>query len=129
MDISFYMDMSPITVQPKSTVLRLYSIFRGLGLRHLIVVDTEFCVAGIVTRNELTEHAFDDAGEKIDRMYEMQKKMSNGHGACAYLFAASKTRPNPRASLRVSSPVATLCHTRPLLAEFWPLFVCAEAST
>jgi Mg/Co/Ni transporter MgtE len=80
LDVSFYMDMSPITVQPRSTVLRLYGIFRGLGLRHLVVVDTEFCVAGIVTRNELTEHAFDEAGEKVDRMYEMQKNLREGHG-------------------------------------------------
>ena len=72
------MDMSPITVQPKSTVLRLYSIFRGLGLRHLVVVDTEFCVAGIVTRNELTEHAFDDAGKKIDEFHDMQNKRVHG---------------------------------------------------
>eukprot|EP00038_Savillea_parva_P001702 m.106605 g.106605 ORF g.106605 m.106605 type:complete len:897 (-) comp10595_c0_seq2:30-2720(-) len=88
-DISLYMDKSPITLQPESTVMRLYSIFRGLGLRHLVVVDKEYCVAGIITRHELTEHKFEHAGEDIDlrqlddykRVEELEGGLSNGRAA------------------------------------------------
>ena len=37
------------------TVLRTYTMFRVLGLRHLTVVDSQFQVTGMVTRKDLMQ--------------------------------------------------------------------------
>eukprot|EP00040_Diaphanoeca_grandis_P030627 m.181449 g.181449 ORF g.181449 m.181449 type:complete len:832 (+) comp32066_c0_seq2:159-2654(+) len=55
-DFGFYMNLTPYTVQPRAQLGRAYVMFRGLGLRHLVVVDDENCVVGVITRKELTEH-------------------------------------------------------------------------
>ena len=47
-------------IQQHATLSRTFRLFRGLGLRHLCVVDDQFVVVGIITRHELTEHHFDD---------------------------------------------------------------------
>ena len=38
-DISPYMNPDPLTVQPGCSMARVYSLFRGVGLRHLCVVN------------------------------------------------------------------------------------------
>eukprot|EP00898_Chlorokybus_atmophyticus_P002860 jgi/Chlat1/3575/Chrsp234S03565 len=52
-DIGPYMHISPVTVHPVVSAVRVYSLFRGLGLRHLAVVDLDNKVVGIITRKDL----------------------------------------------------------------------------
>ena len=48
-----YADRSPITVFPHTTVARAYSIFRKLGLRHLVIIERNGRACGMITRKDL----------------------------------------------------------------------------
>ncbi|EDV56287.1 uncharacterized protein Dere_GG20318 [Drosophila erecta] len=49
-DLSMFMNPSPIRVNPHDSVPRIFQIFRALGLRHLLVINNENRIAGIITR-------------------------------------------------------------------------------
>ncbi|KAJ3125061.1 hypothetical protein HK098_000618 [Nowakowskiella sp. JEL0407] len=48
-----HMDLSPLTIQSQVSVAKAYSLFRRMGLRHLLVVNGENQVIGIITRRDL----------------------------------------------------------------------------
>ena len=50
LDLTPYYNPTPYTVQEKMGFVRAYSLFRRLGLRHLIVTDRINNVKGILTR-------------------------------------------------------------------------------
>ncbi|XP_063223431.1 H(+)/Cl(-) exchange transporter 7 [Bacillus rossius redtenbacheri] len=52
-DLRPYMNQSPYTVQHSASMPRVFRLFRGLGLRHLTVVNDCHEVVGIVTRKDL----------------------------------------------------------------------------
>eukprot|EP00601_Ochromonadales_sp_CCMP2298_P023979 CAMPEP_0173277300 /NCGR_PEP_ID=MMETSP1143-20121109/4001_1 /TAXON_ID=483371 /ORGANISM="non described non described, Strain CCMP2298" /LENGTH=834 /DNA_ID=CAMNT_0014214371 /DNA_START=134 /DNA_END=2635 /DNA_ORIENTATION=+ len=56
LDIRPYMDTSPYAINASSSIQRCYRFFRTMGLRHLVVLDGDHRVAGIVTRKDITEH-------------------------------------------------------------------------
>ena len=49
------MDTAPYTIHESSSVQRCYRFFRTMGLRHLVVLNSNHCVTGIITRQDLTE--------------------------------------------------------------------------
>lgn len=53
LDVSDYMDNSPLTVRCGFPVSKVYTLFRSLGLRHLICVDDSARACGMITRKEL----------------------------------------------------------------------------
>eukprot|EP00041_Stephanoeca_diplocostata_P017926 m.370729 g.370729 ORF g.370729 m.370729 type:complete len:359 (-) comp20861_c0_seq24:386-1462(-) len=65
-DVSHYMNLDPLTVTPTTTLNRCYVLFRGLGLRHVPVLDSSHRVVGLITRKELTEHTIHEAGAALD---------------------------------------------------------------
>eukprot|EP00052_Salpingoeca_macrocollata_P034116 m.10539 g.10539 ORF g.10539 m.10539 type:complete len:788 (-) comp5968_c0_seq1:27-2390(-) len=72
MDVSPYMNTNPYTLTQSCSLSRCYVLFRGLGLRHIPVLDGKEIV-GYVTRKELTvfkvhelEHQFDGHGDHGD---------------------------------------------------------------
>jgi chloride channel 7 len=52
-DLRSYMNPATITVSPKCPIGRCYTLFRGMGIRHLPVVDDSNRVLGMITRKEL----------------------------------------------------------------------------
>jgi len=56
LDIRPYMDTSPYAINASSSIQRCYRFFRTMGLRHLVVLDGDHQVAGIITRKDITEH-------------------------------------------------------------------------
>jgi chloride channel 7 len=50
------MDTAPYTINASASVQRCYRFFRTMGLRHLIVLDNDHRVTGIITRKDITEH-------------------------------------------------------------------------
>eukprot|EP00656_Telonema_subtile_P013816 TRINITY_DN17024_c0_g1_i8.p1 TRINITY_DN17024_c0_g1~~TRINITY_DN17024_c0_g1_i8.p1 ORF type:complete len:337 (-),score=80.40 TRINITY_DN17024_c0_g1_i8:121-1131(-) len=52
-DLRSFMNPVPLAVQEVCPVTRVFRVFRGLGLRHLVVVDVQNHVMGMITRAEL----------------------------------------------------------------------------
>lgn len=50
------MDTAPYTINASASVQRCYRFFRTMGLRHLVVLDNDHRVTGIITRKDITEH-------------------------------------------------------------------------
>jgi chloride channel 7 len=57
-DLTQYVDQHPLTVHNNFPLVKVYTLFRSLGLRHLCVLDSDNKVQGILTRKELMT-AFD----------------------------------------------------------------------
>ncbi|KAG9396871.1 Chloride channel, voltage gated [Carpediemonas membranifera] len=55
MDIQPFMDPSPHTVRTQTPVIRVFTLLRGLGLRHILVVSDDGTLVGIVSRKDLVE--------------------------------------------------------------------------
>ena len=49
------MNESPLTVDAHCPLPRVWTLFRTMGLRHLVVLDHDHCVVGIITRQDLLE--------------------------------------------------------------------------
>ncbi|ORZ30967.1 chloride channel [Catenaria anguillulae PL171] len=53
-DVENQMNRSPCTVHPETSASKAYTLFRSLGLRHLIVVSKTNKVVGILTRTDFS---------------------------------------------------------------------------
>ncbi|XP_047213764.1 H(+)/Cl(-) exchange transporter 7-like [Girardinichthys multiradiatus] len=56
MDLTEFMNPTPYTVPLETSLPRVFKLFRALGLRHLVVVDDENRVVGLVTRKDLARY-------------------------------------------------------------------------
>uniref|UniRef100_A0A672S4E3 Chloride channel protein n=1 Tax=Sinocyclocheilus grahami TaxID=75366 RepID=A0A672S4E3_SINGR len=56
MDLTEFMNPTPYTVPQETSLPRVFKLFRALGLRHLVVVDNENGVVGLVTRKDLARY-------------------------------------------------------------------------
>jgi chloride channel 7 len=56
LDVRAHMDVSPHTLNEHTSIHRCYTNFRGLGLRHVVIIDGELRVTGMITRTEMNEH-------------------------------------------------------------------------
>lgn len=56
LDVRPYMDTAPYTINSSASLQRCYRFFRTMGLRHLVVLDEDHRVVGIITRKDITEH-------------------------------------------------------------------------
>ena len=85
-DFGPYLHLSPFTVQSYTPIYRVYTLFRGLGLRHLIVLNSnnEKYIDGIITANNLNEAKLEHA---VNKLYGKIKnsQMSNQDYICRRL--------------------------------------------
>uniref|UniRef100_A0A0A9WGN6 H(+)/Cl(-) exchange transporter 7 n=2 Tax=Lygus hesperus TaxID=30085 RepID=A0A0A9WGN6_LYGHE len=56
LDLRPYMNPSPYTVKLDASLPRIFRLFRGLGLRHIVVVNEVNEVVGMVTRKDLARY-------------------------------------------------------------------------
>lgn len=56
LDLRPYMNLSPYSVTENANLPRIFRLFRGLGLRHLVIVDGNNRVVGIVTRIDIAKY-------------------------------------------------------------------------
>eukprot|EP00040_Diaphanoeca_grandis_P011523 m.59128 g.59128 ORF g.59128 m.59128 type:complete len:811 (-) comp22664_c0_seq1:87-2519(-) len=70
MDITPYMNQSPYMLPPHAPISRCFRLFRILGLRHLIIVDEDHTVQGMITRKELINHRMHDLMHEFDHAFE-----------------------------------------------------------
>ncbi|OQR83573.1 Chloride Channel (ClC) Family [Achlya hypogyna] len=76
MDLTPYMNPTPHTVQDQTPVPRAFRLFRSLGLRHLIVLNRNNEVKGIISRKDLTE---EHLKESLEHLTEMEKVRIQGY--------------------------------------------------
>lgn len=62
MDLTEFMNPSPYTVPQAASLTRVFKLFRALGLRHLVVVDNQNRVVGMVTRKDLARYRIGKEG-------------------------------------------------------------------
>ncbi|KAM6423775.1 H(+)/Cl(-) exchange transporter 7 isoform 1-T1 [Liasis olivaceus] len=62
MDLTEFMNPSPYTVPQEASLPRVFKLFRALGLRHLVVVDNQNQVVGLVTRKDLARYRLGKKG-------------------------------------------------------------------
>ncbi|KAI0228543.1 H(+)/Cl(-) exchange transporter 7 [Lamellibrachia satsuma] len=55
-DLRMHMDRSPYIVQEDVSLPKIFKLFRGIGLRHLVVVNDRNRVVGIITRINLAKY-------------------------------------------------------------------------
>ena len=53
-DLSPYIDEGVLSILADTPLGRVHRLFRSVGLRHLVVTDTEHEVVGVITRKDLT---------------------------------------------------------------------------
>jgi hypothetical protein len=51
-----HMDPAPSALNEATSIRRTYTLFRTMGLRHIVVVDGDLFVKGIITRSDMNEH-------------------------------------------------------------------------
>lgn len=56
LDLTPYLNFSPYALNENSNLPRVFKLFRGLGLRHIIIVDQNNYVVGIVTRIDIARY-------------------------------------------------------------------------
>ena len=56
LDLRPYMNLSPYSLTENSNLPRIFRLFRGLGLRHIVIVDMHNRVTGIVTRIDIAKY-------------------------------------------------------------------------
>jgi len=56
MDLRPFMNPSPYTVNENSSLLRAFRLFRALGLRHIVAVNDNNEVVGMVTRKDMARY-------------------------------------------------------------------------
>ncbi|KAK3520755.1 hypothetical protein QTP70_032293 [Hemibagrus guttatus] len=67
MDLTEFMNPTPYTVPEETSLPRVFKLFRALGLRHLVVVDDQNRVMGLVTRKDLARYHLGKHGlEELD---------------------------------------------------------------
>jgi hypothetical protein len=64
-DLRPYCDPTPVTVHVHTPLSRVFKLFRGLGLRHLTVINSCRDVVGIVTRHELSDEALEERAVEL----------------------------------------------------------------
>ena len=60
LDLSAYVDEGAYTVSEEMPARRVWSLFRSLGMRHIVVVDRRHRPVGMITRRDLIMHAVAD---------------------------------------------------------------------
>ncbi len=80
-----YCDRSPLSVAVTSTVARAYSVFRKLGLRHLVVKQQDGKVVGMVTRKDLMVFKLVDyQARELELVKNLQQHMKDRLAAKGY---------------------------------------------
>jgi len=71
-DLTHFMHLTPYVINYRATLLRVFQIFRTMGLRHLIVVKGNNKVVGIITRKDLV-NAEESISDKKRKQHLVQR--------------------------------------------------------
>jgi len=76
LDMRAYMDTSAHMIHDSTSVARCHDQFRTMGLRHLVVIDSNHHVVGMVTRKDITDKAlrahWEAQGEHMEKYVNVE---------------------------------------------------------
>eukprot|EP00762_Andalucia_godoyi_P004347 ANDGO_08123.mRNA.1 hypothetical protein len=78
----------PITVHERTSILECFEVFRSVGLRHLVVLDDQHHVSGIVTRHNFI-NAIHVVEHELEHIHASHKSTSNSSSLSEYLMPPS----------------------------------------
>ena len=84
LDLRAHLDPAPVTVNQNASISRSYDLFRTMGLRHLVVVDGELGVTGIITRADMNEHTLHHYWEEEGEQLQKEMSIDNMPAAIGY---------------------------------------------
>jgi hypothetical protein len=90
-DLRPYINTSPATIHESASVRKAYTMFRGIGLRHLCVIDHEHVCVGLITRHDLLEHHI----EHIAHQHEEAAAKYDANAAVEAAAAQANVPPGP----------------------------------
>jgi len=71
LDVRAYMDNAPSMMTETTSIRRCYTHFRTMGMRHVVIIDQEMRVSGIITRADMNEHHlhhfWEEEGEQLQK--------------------------------------------------------------
>jgi len=85
------MDPAPPTTSRDTTIRRVYTCFRTMGYRHLVVVDGELTVVGMITRSDMNEHTLKHYWEEAGEQMQNDMKVDTLPPAIVYEIKAPKS--------------------------------------
>ena len=81
-DLRPYVNSAPIMVSPKCPIERCFTLFRAMGLRHLVVQDNLGAVVGIITRKDLIDtFTHSSAADEVLKLGRRRRGAKNGQGS------------------------------------------------
>ena len=86
-DLSPYIDQSCFSISETTSLSRTYTLFRTLGLRHLVVVSRENKIVGMITRKDLVS---DNIVERILLVNNARKEKNKLRANSAYVDAGEQ---------------------------------------
>lgn len=79
MDLTPFMNPAPYAVLETTSLVRIFKLFRGLGLRHLVVINHHNEVIGIISRKDIARYKLDAHGKGEKRIEEKQISRTSEH--------------------------------------------------
>ncbi|CAD5124730.1 DgyrCDS13000 [Dimorphilus gyrociliatus] len=72
-----FIDKSCTKVDQEYSVHRVYTLFRTLGLRHLVVIDCWNSVVGIITRKDLMNYHLNERLSLVESSWKVEEQITN----------------------------------------------------
>lgn len=88
MDLGPYLNPTPYTLMAETPLVRVFDLYRTMGLRHIPILDEEHCLVGLVTRKDLTLHRVEELN-KLQRQRSMATRRVTVAGAATSAAAAA----------------------------------------
>ena len=99
LDVRAYMDTAVNMLAESCSIRRCYTLFRTMGLRHIVVVDGELRATGIITRANMNEHHLKDYWEEEGAQLQKEMSMDSLPPAVVYETAEGRSRSGTMASI------------------------------
>lgn len=115
LDLRPYMDTAPYSINQSASVQRCYRQFRTMGLRHMVVVDSDHLVVGMVTRKDITEHKLEAHWDREG--HNLQKFINVDAIPPAVIHPKKTSSSDPSSNFKLGIPPPLLSQQQSVASE------------